>query len=812
MNRDLPTPAQILEKLADRVAAQIDRQAPLAFDEALDEMTRYHRFLLRLNASRTPEGAAFSYAEVSGNAWTPPHREWVRQYSRLMARAADRIPDDDHFIKKLAQVALQLLPGPSDAELPASVVQVLLDLGPMMMHRVEAWVTKRTSIDTPAGEGATPRLAMAPSDSRAYADVLPDIVGGWEHLLQVSPTVFGWREVRQGTNQQKWVAHRASWPFLWQHLANTAYCLAVAVWNEDEQASTMFREALVRWPRALGHRLPDHGELRWRRLLYPEILNLDWDAASDMVEKLGYGHGPKAAPGEVFATLLHNSHRDVLLLTAALLLRWTIEGKQSSTIGARTAAELIRRECSPDDGVGVPAEPTTFRGMALDLVRMELAGSGYRDGSYAARLDGLVASLDNMTERRVVPGRVYTPSTSHGRGDVKLAMTAMLIAAASRGADESIAKTVGELAADEDILPAGDQSCRDLVDTSQTYREALDRNWPQVSEGFRLLEPKETYQAAVQVLRQMLTDVEAAVERERLNRLRARPVDPAKLEAIRAKVEEEILKAVRITIFQEPIVTRGEYDAAARDHDTRFSGVPKARLVEPPMEVPSLNFEGVVASGVSEAAGTQAWRAFVGRPRQTVDVPDGPTTGAFWEKIAPLIAQLGAEPVLIVPRETELRALRLISRLGADERAGLRIEQKPRYTPGAVYIASINGVEVFGLQMPPGTSWLFSSCALRRITFSAVQPAPPPSPLVSIIYSLENDTTGALVCSLRQAEEWTDDPIFELNWPLPCDAPNTSEGGESDEEQPERSVTFRSTVRRTVATVLKRLKMLANRG
>src|SRR3712207_1494193 len=62
MNRDLPTPAQILEELADRVAAQIDRQAPLAFDEALDEMTRYHRFLLSLNASRTPEGAAFSYA------------------------------------------------------------------------------------------------------------------------------------------------------------------------------------------------------------------------------------------------------------------------------------------------------------------------------------------------------------------------------------------------------------------------------------------------------------------------------------------------------------------------------------------------------------------------------------------------------------------------------------------------------------------------------------------------------------------------------------------------------------------------------
>jgi len=51
MNRDLPTPAQILEELADRVAAQIDRQAPLAFDEALDSCFR-NRLYPAYKASR----------------------------------------------------------------------------------------------------------------------------------------------------------------------------------------------------------------------------------------------------------------------------------------------------------------------------------------------------------------------------------------------------------------------------------------------------------------------------------------------------------------------------------------------------------------------------------------------------------------------------------------------------------------------------------------------------------------------------------------------------------------------------------------
>ncbi len=137
--RDLPTAEQILEELADKTAAQIERLAPVAFDAAWSEMIRYHRFLLALNASRTPDGAPFNYAEVVGDAWQGPHRNWIRQYGRLFERAADRIPDDDHFIHSLAYAPSRLLPGAGDPELPPNIVKAILDLGPMLMHRVEAW-------------------------------------------------------------------------------------------------------------------------------------------------------------------------------------------------------------------------------------------------------------------------------------------------------------------------------------------------------------------------------------------------------------------------------------------------------------------------------------------------------------------------------------------------------------------------------------------------------------------------------------------------------------------------------------------------
>ncbi len=64
MSTDLPTPEETLEELADRATATIDRNASVAFDRALDEMTDFHRFLLALSAPGPTSGSAFSLAEV----------------------------------------------------------------------------------------------------------------------------------------------------------------------------------------------------------------------------------------------------------------------------------------------------------------------------------------------------------------------------------------------------------------------------------------------------------------------------------------------------------------------------------------------------------------------------------------------------------------------------------------------------------------------------------------------------------------------------------------------------------------------------
>ncbi len=138
MRPELPLPDDILEELADKTAACIDRMAPVAFNDAFREMTRYHRFLLELSASQTEEGEPFSYAEIAGDGWHAPHRDWIRQYRRLFERAADRIPDDDRFIRTLAHVPDRLLARDGGEPPPPGVVKVILDLMPVLVHRLEA--------------------------------------------------------------------------------------------------------------------------------------------------------------------------------------------------------------------------------------------------------------------------------------------------------------------------------------------------------------------------------------------------------------------------------------------------------------------------------------------------------------------------------------------------------------------------------------------------------------------------------------------------------------------------------------------------
>jgi hypothetical protein len=228
----LPTPANFLEELADRVIAQIERNAITSFKSALDELTHFHVFLLDAHNTHTDRGLPISLAEI-GDGWDVPYREWIRQYRRIFESAAEKIGVETTFIETLGYTVMRLLPRDA-GELSPVVVPSLLDLGVHEVIILEDWVTRRTTIDVRADEAAQPRLQLAGSERRAYESVVRSFVGAWENILRVADHLYDFR-LREGRPPAElWKAFGRGMPFLDKHLRNTAYLLASAIWNEDE--------------------------------------------------------------------------------------------------------------------------------------------------------------------------------------------------------------------------------------------------------------------------------------------------------------------------------------------------------------------------------------------------------------------------------------------------------------------------------------------------------------------------------------------------------------------------------------------------
>ena len=760
MKSDSPTPEEILEELADKTVAHIDRLAPVAFDRSFDELTRYHRFLLALSASQTPEGSVVNYAEAADSAWSAPHQRWTKQYNRLFERAASRLSDDDHFIRSLAYTPDKLLPGRNDPRLPASVVSAILRLGPVMMHRLEGWITKRTVADTQEDEAAAPRLTLSGSDAKAYANVLPEIVGAWESLLQFGQLAPSMQELRELDDTDQWASYRLYWPLIWQHLTNTALCLTIAVWNEDEAGTALYREALVRWPNNLDHRFREMARLQHPQMAYPSLLDLDWANAERRVSTLSFKYMPAPSPEQVFSSLIRGAHGDVLLLASALFLFWTISERQVSDIGARTACSLLRREGADEFDRSSNNGKPALRSLFMDAVRLRSAGRRSGGGSYASDLNGLIEMLDNMTERRVVPGRAYTPTTLHSMHELAVPIVALLLATTPNDGDDGLADRIATLAREEEVLPDGDQSLRDILHGFDDWRLVLAESQSQLARCTRNLAPERDAADASCKLLAIINSAQAAIETERLKRLNTRPIDFVKLERFRSTVQEALLtEPIKIPFFVNGEVTLIPTAENAVAKDIRFTGLSTAQFTDPPMDAPTSNLASVLISGTIRRVHDYAWQALWQRSKHVESVCVVLDDDVFWENISQLVEEIDADCALVVSRSSEEETVRRIVNSSPGDYPYLTIESQPQEWGTASYIATINGVHVFGGPLAAGKALLFSTRSLLRLLYVQLSQ---PDQYLDIAFEAGEEMKGALRISISLRFEWSDTPIFEL--------------------------------------------------
>lgn len=766
---ELPSPEAILEELADKTAAQIDRLAPVAFEAALKEMQRYHRFLLSLNATRDTEGKVSNYASIQTDLWRAPHQEWIAQYRRLFERAANRIGEDSSFISKLAYVPLGLLPGKNDVEFPEDVIRSILDLGPILIHRLEAWVTKRSVLETPPGEAATPRVALAGSDAKAYANVLPEILGAWEALLTVVPSLYQWSDEQKENDAVRWDALRASWPFLSQHLRHTANMFATAVWNEDDVGSRFFRDALVLWPERLRHEIGDYDYFPQRRRLFPDLFSQSWVDATASIKPLLPQYMDSLGADELFSATLLGAYDDVLLLTSTLLLSWSMDQKQASDIASRRAAELVRHEVTERDGSSGGPATWSFRSLIMQLLRLETAGERFQKSTYGSSLDHFVETLDNMTERRVVPGRIFTPSTSHGRDDLNTSLLAMVVCAAPADGDDSVVQRIKELAEDAATLPEGDGTLRDILHRLSWFRTSLETPPPVLERGVKLVKPDKDFESARRAVLAIIASSIGVIEHVRKERLRQLPVDDTKLEALRDAVQSKLqVVPGGVPIFRGFEIEKTTKLSGIESEALRTGNLSKAQFVEPPMEPPSLNFTEVYVDVVKGYVGHRIWKLFADRSKIAVSVASRINEPAYWQEVAKLASDVGAEPVLVVSRAAEGRALRQFVHRPAAVKSPLKVERKNREdTDLNTYIATVDGIEVHGTNLPPGSAWLFSTHLLKSVRYLDDGNGN----FVRLEFVLEEGFNGALIAEFKQEVVWESWVVYEINYEDPAEPP-----------------------------------------
>jgi hypothetical protein len=701
-------------------------------------------------------------AEV-GEGWDVPYRGWIREYRRIFESAVDKIGVETTFIETLGYTAMRLLPRDA-AELSPPVVISLLDLAAHEVIVLEDWFSRRTSLDVSTDQTAQPRLQLSGSETRAYEGVVRSFIGAWESVLRFADDLYGFRQREARPPDDLWKAFRRSMPFLDKHLRNTAHLLASAVWNEDEIGAERYRDCLLRWLDTLRLEMQPDILLTHHALLMPDLLLLDWASVETRLQAYRKYPWPDLAPPQaIFAVLLRGLFDDVLLVAAALTLAWHVNGQQSSGIGARATALLLRRQVIDGEGSrfarGDTRPPAAFRSLFSLIIRGALDEGG-RKGGYGAGLDDLVRGLNGMSERDVVPGRIYTSWGSRGLDQVRSQVLAMLAANLPEAGDDNIGGWARKFAANEILFADGDASLRRIDSILKAYERALGDQLDQslFERGVRALAPDADVAAARMRLQAIFADVIATIHEERTRRLQALSIDQEKWNALSEAVSNAL--SPELYCFRDFRVEKIKEQEPSTT-EWRINGIDKAGFVTPSMAWESAgDLNRLIAEAFRDHLTECVWWSFWQLQRESFRI-DG-SDEDFWDGAVQNAERVGPAATLLTRYDPFGAILSRWTNSPPERRpAGRRVEYVQGHASGGGtgYVGTLDRVEVFTADVKSGHSYLFSTQMLDAVSYRLVTP----DAFVSVKFEEgDNPWNGTIVVRFAQQVAWRDTAVIDL--------------------------------------------------
>jgi hypothetical protein len=762
---DMPTPENFVEQLVDKLVTQTEEAAATGFRAALDEVIRYHRFILAAQNTKDDGGKTFNLAEVGG-IFSRPDAEWVQQYRRAFIAAADKIGSDTSFMDRLSNLATRLVPDDS-LNFSQRVLETILDLGVFEVIALEDWVTKRAVIGAGADEIGS-SATLTGSDKRAYENVLIGFVGGWETLAQYLISSFGIaRRPSTKAADEQWAAFGRSLPVFQKHLQNAAYFFASAVWNDDALGADRFRDLLLRWLQPFYANLQTTFHFSNTLFLMPDLLTLDWAAAQVQVASRMRFHQELEVPGPVFGVLLWELHCDVVCVSGLVALHWYATGQQPSETAAQAAIRTLHREKRTSDGSDLTetTPKTTFR-LLFDFAIRYALNPRFAEGRYSATIDSLVGYLTNLATPRLVSGRIYGGFGIDGFDTLRPVLLAAMAANLSAHDDDGVASLIEELKNDPTFHD--DKSARNFIWTMRQMVQALSAAAEDdvFKKAVHTFSKEIDLKAATEGLSEILAKVAPTFEALRKEKIRTAPLDEGRMELVRRRVTESVLAGgPGITCFREyPI--RLDTSGRVQATETEFGKISRGSFVRP--EMSGINFDelpGIFVEASRSYLTNLVWYGLSHRPKRVVSINISKGTSVFWRRAVDEAPKVGPEPILLIPYSVFGAEILAASYHipGGGGVSGFEITKVAGMHTGGgtAYLGTIEGIHIYGFNAARNLAVLCSRHLLRGINYGIIHG----ENSVFDFWFIENEDPENSYVRLKFAQglEWADDVFVQFD-------------------------------------------------
>jgi hypothetical protein len=261
-------------------------------------------------------------------------------------------------------------------------------------------------------------------------------------------------------------------------------------------------------------------------------------------------------------------------------------------------------------------------------------------------------------------------------------------------------------------------------------------------------------------LKSILDSIIEVIEAQRRERLRDRPIDESKLDAIREQIEQALTAdSGGIEVFEEFAITREISEFTNREFN--FGQIEKGYLTKPEMAQEPGNIWEVVATSVQNFAAGFVWNGLSQRPRRTIDVDDEASYLATATEEARPMLRRGLQPVLLVRGWSDPPWIREWFSWSGQRPSGLQVRRKPGIQTG-LYIGTVNDIDVYRVKPDEGESLLFRADLLRKVRYGLNAQGT----VVNVEFLPgQDEQPGRLRFCFNQDMEWQEDEIVVLRYP-----------------------------------------------